>query len=1134
MQPASFEVSQNATLVDQAQVPAPPTQHGEPVNDQPASVGTLYGSSPGMPSSIPDDTDSVSVSSRDTQRGRPSNAGRISSRNTSSQSGSPGTRIEEYEKANALRRKRSDGMIFQVIPSAKGKTQHVSIESFPNEVLTHILSHLPPETLSSMSLVSQRFHKLVTTPPAWRIAFARFFPGAEALETNSVKSARDSAADVEKSQRRSFTRLSALSSWRSEYILRTRMLRSLGRGRPALEAISRSNASRHASSAAVTTYQSGLYYPVSHIHATFGVGLNKRQPSFIHGAVEQGGVSVSEPSNGKPGSWGLADFEGFKHFADQYPGELPYGLGPGNVVGMENVMDISQPYGKLYGEACPGGRLYYTSTSEQRGRFVPISSAANHALGIPEVTMLGCAVCSVYIAKSESLLKLTNGLLGFLAGFSNGVLAAYAFGVNPVHDRRYEKGEPTAKWVLCPGVPIVGICVDEKISTRRLSSDRIWAAVINALGEVFYLTEPPTRPEFLGKSSPTDTDRLAWETGRSVEWTLVEATRRQAKPDPFGTAELDGSYTPQTSSDRCRLSKEQVIAETKEVEKFLLHKPKHFQALCEGWDMRRKMIVDFAGDDHRGAGESIFVVECGLEADQPAMIRRFTRCKTKIAVDFDLDNWPTIQSIINRPSSIFGTGLSSQPDSHASPASASMPRSRTSSQDDNADAKFRQAWHMSQLSFADHRNIQISALTSDDSDFATLTVNEDPLLGMSGGSTASSPMASPLGHIPTVTSVSEIPGHRARLFGIGTMSGVVMLWDMRATLSPSPEIVNTIQPVRTIYTKSPQIASLAMTSLYVVHGGNDGLVQAWDPLASTNEAIRTLNSRFSDRARRRIAQAEASVQGVGNNYYAAGAIALDPDPTVLRGMVSLGTYLRYWSYSSTAADAYKTRKRGQLRRRSERGSHSTPANQKVSATGRGLLKDYISNERYEMEREKVARHKENERLTGRFGTNLLGEGASEEEMLAYATMLSEEAFSKDQIKKGADERSSSYASPSSAQDHGKDTQVDAELEEAIRLSLMGSEQVSSSPGTTDFGIPIRYAKGSRNGTPSRDAKGSSSKAHAANLDEEGDLEFALQLSLAEEQSRKAAEDEFPALLPSSSPDSEGSWKGKGKGKSRRH
>ena len=140
------------------------------------------------------------------------------------------------------------------------------------EVLIHILSHLPPETLSSMSIVSRRFHKLVTTPPAWRIAFARYFPGADST-TSFVEA---STTDLERSQRRSFTRLSALASWRSEYILRTRLMRSLGRGRPALQAVAKSNSrqSTHAI-ASVTTYQSGLIFPVSHIDATFGMGLNK-------------------------------------------------------------------------------------------------------------------------------------------------------------------------------------------------------------------------------------------------------------------------------------------------------------------------------------------------------------------------------------------------------------------------------------------------------------------------------------------------------------------------------------------------------------------------------------------------------------------------------------------------------------------------------------------------------------------------------------------------------------------------------------------------------------------------------------------------------------------------------------------
>ncbi|KIX00014.1 uncharacterized protein Z518_10941 [Rhinocladiella mackenziei CBS 650.93] len=1140
MQPAPSEASQNATSIDQPRFPPYlPTQHGVPDTERAASGGPLSTSSRRVSRSPEDNTDNLSVSSAGTQRGRRANTRRISSRENSSQDGSPGSRIDEYERAHAQPRKRSDGMIFQIVPSVKGKSQSVSIESFPNEVLTHILSHLPPETLSSMNLVSQRFHKLVTTPPAWRIAFARYFPGSEALGQAPGKNTRDPESDIERAQRRRFTRLSALSSWRSEYILRTRLLRSLSRGRPAIEAASRSSASRHASSAsatAVTRYASGLYYPISHLHATFGVGLNKKQPLFMHGAVEQGGVSLSDPNVGKPGNWGLSDFEGFKHFADQYPGELPYGLGPGNLVGMPNVMDISQPYGKLYGEACPDGRLYYTSTTEQRGRFVPISSTANHALGIPDVTMIGCAVCSVWLAKSEPVLTVTNGMFGFLAGFSNGVLAAYALGVNPVHDRRYEKGEPTAKWVLCPGVPIIGICVDERVSARRLGSHRIWATVLNALGEVYYLTKVPVRPDFVGKASPNDIDRLAWQTGKSVEWSLVEATRRRAKPDPFGTVQVDGSYIPRISSDECDLSNDQIIAETKEVEKALLYKPKYFRNLCDGWDMRRRLMVDFAGDDHHGAGEAIFIVDCGLDPGSAASVHRITRCKTKIAVDFDLDNWPMIQSTMNRPS-IFGTGSPAQHEAHSSPASRSVPTSRTSSQDDSADSRFREEWYISQFSFAEHRNIHISALASDESEFATLAIFEDPLLGMSGGSNTSSPLASPLGHVSSAGFTAEIPGHRARFLGIGTTSGVAMLWDMRAGLSPSPDIVNTVQPVRIIHTKSPQIASIALTSLYVVHGGNDGLVQAWDPLASTNEPIRTLNSRFSDRARRRIAQAEASMQGVGNNYYAAGAIVLDPDPTVLRGMVSLGTLLRYWSYSSTAADAYKGRKRGQLRRRSEHGSNSTPAGLKVSATGRGLLKDYITNERFEMEREKIARHKENERLSGRFGTDILGEGASEEELLAYATMLSEEAFSTDEMKRKANEGSSSIASSNSPQRRNQSrtgnaaaNAVDVDLEEAIRLSLLDSEPVSSPSVASDFDIPIRYAKGSRHGTPSQKTKAGSSKAPVTAL-EEDDLEFALQLSLAEEQSRFVHDEDFPALVKSPSPGTDGT--GKGKGKSRR-
>lgn len=973
-------------------------------------------------------------------------------------------------------------------------------------MLTHILSHLPPETLSSMSLVCRRFHKLVTTPPAWRIAFARYFPGAESIATVTPPSQN---VENDRNHRRVFTRLSALASWRSEYILRTRLLRSLARGRPALQALSKPSTSRHTgshSAAAVVSYQSGLMFPVSHLHATFGVGLNKKQPLFIHGAAEQGLVSSSDPGTGKIDGWGLADYQAFRHFTDVFAGEPEYGLGPGNVVGMSNVLDVSQSFGKVYGEACPGGRLYFTSTTEQRGRFITVNSTANHVQGIPNAPIATAAVTSVWIAKTEAVLKTTNGLFGMLAGFSDGVLAAYALGASPIYDRRFEKGEPTARWVLCPGVPIIAISVDEKVSRRKVEAGRIWAVVLNALGEVYILKDLPLRPESKGRTSPSEQDRIAWQVGRSVDWSLVETTRRVAKPDPYSTSAIDGSYTPKLSADLVGLDVEQRTAELREVETFLKHKPKHFQNLCDGWDMQRRLLVDYAGDDRCGGGESIVLIQCGLQDGQTSSIQRITRCRKKVSVDYDLEAWPSVQqgyssmSILREQRS--GTGSPSP-----------VPRSRTSSTDD-VNAKFEETWFDSNFAFGDLRHVQITAVASDDSDFAVLTTHDDPLLGMSGGSQSSSPLGSPMSVTPGT--IVDIPGQRARLMTVGTKTGIVMCWDMRSALSPAPDIVNNVQPVRVIHTKSPQISSLALTALYVVHGGNDGLVQAWDPLASTIEPIRTLNSRFSDRARRRIAQADASVHGVGHNYFAAGAIILDPDPTVLRGMVSLGTHLRYWSYSSTAADAYKSKKRAQLRRRSDRGSNAAPTDHKVTATGRGMLKDYIFNEQIEMEREKAARRKENKRMSGRFGTNLLGTNASDEEMLAYATMLSEESWANQQAKQ--EDTPELRASAIEAT-------TDPDMEEAIRLSLLENES-HSSPSQEDFSIPIRYAKTSKRAIDSPRSKAAGSKMHKST--EQDDLEFALQLSLAEERSKAMAEAEFPPLEKSRSSSS-----GKGKGKGRR-
>ena len=998
----------------------------------------------------------------------------------------------------------------------------------PTEVLTHILSHLPPPSLSDVSLVSRRFHQLVTTPHAWRIAFSRFFPGGEALSTLDANSELSEDSEI-RSERRFFTRLTALASWRSEYILRTRLLRSIGRGKPSESSAPASHGSSRAgiggsgTGSAHLTYNSDLVTLVDRLHATFGVGFHKRLPRFIHGATDVGLASSSDPRTGKVDAWGFSDSLIAQHFEDVHPGEAPYGLGVGEVIGGPNIMDISQPFGMIYAEGLPGGRIYYRSTEEKRGRDLtsPMDKPLPE-LGIP-ATLPTDSPCSVWIAKTSRILELSEGIVGMLVGSSTGLLSVYSLGTNPLRERRLERGELTARWVLSPGVPIIAIAVDENYSSKRQSLNRIWAVALNALGEVFYLCDFPARP-VLDRTMKVDearSEQLAWQTGRTVHWTLVEQTRRVARPDPFDRSEVDGSYSPRSSWDGTFLTKEQIAAETAEINVFLQKKPKHFRNVCEGWDMQRRLEVDFAASDQNGAGEGVLVISCGLDEGQQAAIKRYTRYKMAESWDEELagqDASKPIESGHGTRHSIFGDNnrlINEQPTWSFNHTAVSR-RNSASTVGSGLKARLIEEWRTSVFLLAGLKSPQITATTIDMSNIALLTTAEDPLLGVGGSPAASPPMSSPTGKLPS-QSLTDVPGQRARLLAIGTKTGTIIIWNARAPVASNTILENSIRPVRIIYTDSPQITCLALTSLYLVHGGNDGLVQAWDPLASTTEPIRTLNSRFSSRARRRLIQAEASPAGVGINLYAAGAICLDPDPTVLRGMVSLGSHLRYWSYSSQAADQYKANKR--RLRRSERGSNS--GGDRFSGIGRGTLKDYIANEKLELEREKKSKREEEKRLAGRFGVDLLGPGASEDEILAYATMLSEETAQSDELRrKSASVGQSSDTIteenvPSPLLSAASD-EIDNDMAEAIRLSLQENSDASpcaignaGASGVTVKNTKIKRDKATPpSSSPRPGAFGASptaSEVSSVPAAESDDLEFALHLSQAEEESRAQSE-----------------------------
>ncbi|KAJ5894862.1 hypothetical protein N7495_006553 [Penicillium taxi] len=418
---------------------------------------------------------------------------------------------------------------------------------------------------------------------------------------------------------------------------------------------------------------------------------------------------------------------------------------------------------------------------------------------------------------------------------------------------------------------------------------------------------------------------------------------------------------------------------------------------------------------------------------------------------------------------------------------------------------------------------------------------EDPLLAISSSSFSSATSSPMIPHMEYPRSKLDVPGQRARFLAVGTATGKVFVWDIRALASRNVEIINSISPLRIIQTESPQVSCVALTSLYLVHGGNDGLVQAWDPLASSTRPIRTINSRFSTRARRRLVQAEASITGVGNNYYAASAICLDPDSTSLRGMVSLGTHLRFWSYSSTSADQYKTSKRQW--RRAIRGSNQADAGQRFSNSGRGAIHDFIEDERVEIVRQQIEDTQKRAHLSTRFGIDLLGPDIDDDQLLAYAQLLSEEAYNGDVTKRGEQIPIASSVSTSASDTIGPsfsgfgevssssspyqgsvNDEVDDDLAEAIRLSLL-DEKSSSPPLEQTPSIPIKYAKGAKRPPLSPD----SADAESSQQKEMDDLEFAIQLSLAEDQSREQQEwEEFPVLAQASLSTSQSSGKGKGK------
>ena len=856
---------------------------------------------------------------------------------------------------------------------------------------------------------------------------------------------------------------------------------------------------------AVMTFNSKLPWMITNIHASFIRG--KRGPRAIHGTSELCVSTVSDPTTGKIEKFGLDDPFSFGQLDEMFPNLEPYGVGDGPAA-VPNVMDVSQPYGMVGGEGFPGGRLYFRAVGELRGRYLDQDSAViiDMVPGIPKIPELTDAICSVWIAKSSNVPSMTHSMVGILAGSTLGVVTSYALGYDSTGPR-FSNGDMTARWILSPGVPIIDIKVDDSYNQKRKSFRRIWAVALNALGEIFYLTATPTPP--VARAKAENVTKEAWSAGRTAHWELIESTRRIARPDETDKNAVRGAYSPRSPGSTSNLSKEQTIAESREIEKFLRHKPAHFRHVCQGWDMRRRLQVDFAGGDDTGSGEGIFVLTRGYEKGEPASLRRFVRGE------------PGGTSPSGRPPSLATLPEALPVSIFGSPNSLGIMQTfdaREVSIESTAVSDIGDGWQHSEFSMKSLGGAEITTSAVDLSTFALLAAFEDSLHSGS--------------HLPASNAVStptlkhatgEIPGRRARLLAVGTSSGMIIVWNMRDTSSS-----HSISPVRVIQTESPEISSIAVSALYLCHGGSDGLAQAWDPLASTSEPIRTLSAKSSGRIPRHILHSNPALQDA--NYFAVRAIFLDPDPASLQGILTFGTFVRFWTYSSS----------GQAPGRKRRLRHSDIHGRLATRRHGGAVTSYIAAEEAELWHEQEHRERELSRLHKRFGVGL-GD-LTEEEAVRYAQMISEEAFLMDEQRRlstsdtgsAADvgdtasstdsvdtitpEPSLSGANSSATNlaplQEETDDDYEAQIQRAIRLSLLegvndaGQSPRGQSSGEYEFQVKVKNKgkkKGKRSsptspsvGTPAL-PYGQSSQSYDASTGADEDLALALQLSLQEEE-----------------------------------
>ncbi|KAK6356122.1 hypothetical protein TWF718_000496 [Orbilia javanica] len=838
-----------------------------------------------------------------------------------------------------------------------------------------------------------------------------------------------------------------MGTHRSEYILRTQLLRSLKRGRPYVNSGIKPSSSNNSSNFSMITYNPKLHEStITHLHADFS------RNRVIAASQYTGLYSYSDPRTG------YVEVEQRGH-----PGYASFGLQYVSPDGI-GAMDLSESRGQIIGDARIGFPSFFVERAN--GPLAPIRFVNEHG---PDA-----AITCTWISKKDTIVNTSGNRIVSASGSSKGVV---------------QFQDSTSRWMsflICPGIPILEIRIDDGYTKTRERRNRVWCVVVNALGEVWYMKgKLPNRLVALGRNMGEQPEQ------EFTPWYYIPATKKENSPVGIGV------LAPEDGTPDFKIVQQQNNWMHMDQDIMAVAYPAH-------WGLDYFVEADFGG-------QNFIVGRKGCEEGpnsnkQRASLSKFTRILDNVREEL-------VSEVFIK--NVYGRGYHKE---------VEEPVPRPSDELEPPDE-----WHNIELLIPKNTGKDwafITAVAIDMSNLALLSPNEDPILTRVKSQ-------------PWTSSPLQVPGQLSRLFAVGTDTGTVHVYNARHPVSSSTP---SLPPLHTITTASPSISSLALSSLYLVHGGTDGLVQAWDPLVSLSEPIRAIHSRFSTRARRRLAQAAASFQGIGENQFAARAIFLDPDATQLRGIVALGTHIRSWSFSSSV-EKVQENSSARRRKKNARGGgtghlhgRGRGSNSPKTPLGRDIL-----DERERIQKVKWEDEKTKTKMAQRFG---VGEGMTEEEMIMYAMMISEESFEKERGLAGsgedceessfgdrfgdAEEEVWVYSESTGGSASGRvseasgspggwagneqfepessrgGTNDDEALAKALQESFDLESGAASPPGGVE--IPIKFAKGKKGkgkgksvalGASAAGTSGPSSRNGRRDSDDQfdRDLELAIQLSM---------------------------------------